>query len=118
MAKYPELDLAFAVPNGAAMGGGKVGAIRANTLKAEGLRPGTPDLVIPSPRGGYFGVFLEMKTKTGKLSENQSQFLEQAKKYGYYCVVAYGADEAIQHLESYLNKPYTKVERKKKKKMR
>lgn len=106
-AKYPELDLAFAVPNGSMLGGGRVGAIRANRLKSEGLRPGTPDLMIPSARGGYFGVFLEMKTKTGKLSENQEQFITKAEKYGYMCFVAYGADEAIEMLEGYLKKPYT-----------
>lgn len=106
-AKHPELDLTFAVPNGAMLGGGRIGAIRANTLKAEGLRPGAPDLVIPSARGGYFGVFLEMKTKTGKLSENQEQFIVNAEKQGYMCFVAYGADEAIEMLEGYLKKPYT-----------
>lgn len=106
-AKYPELDLTFAVPNGAMLGGGKIGAIRANVLKAEGMRPGAPDLVIPSARGGYFGVFLEMKTKTGKLSENQEQFIVEAEKQGYMCFVAYGADEAIEMLEGYLKKPYT-----------
>ena len=108
---YPELDLVFSVPNGAMMGGGRQGAIRANILKAEGMRPGTPDLVIPSPRGGYFGMFLEMKTKKGKLSENQEQFIDQAKYYGYHCVVAYGADEAIEYLKEYLSQPYTQAER-------
>jgi hypothetical protein len=106
--KYPELDLVFAVPNGAMLGGGRIGAIRANALKAEGMRPGAPDLVIPSARGGYFGVFLEMKTKKGKLSENQEQFIVQAEKQGYMCFVAYGAEEAIEMLEGYLKKPYTK----------
>lgn len=111
--KYPELDLAFAVPNGAPLGGGKLGAIRANALKAEGLRPGTPDLVIPSPRGGYFGLFIEMKARKGTLSENQEQFLAQAERYGYMCFVAYGADEAIEFLEKYLNEPYTQAKREK-----
>ena len=106
---YPELDLAYAVPNGAMLGGGRIGAIRANALKAEGLRPGVSDIVVPSPRGGYFGMYLEMKTKTGTLSENQKEFLFQVKKYGYFGAVAYGADEAIEILEGYLKKPYTKA---------
>jgi len=106
---YPELDLTFAVPNGAMLGGGRIGAIRANSLKAEGMRPGAPDLVIPSPRGGYFGLFIEMKTKSGRLSDNQEEFIVEAEKYGYQCFVAYGSDEAIEFLEIYLSKPYTVV---------
>lgn len=108
---YPELDLVFAVPNGARLSSGKdrrLAAIRANILKAEGMRPGAPDLVIPSPRGGYFGLFLEMKSMTGTTSENQEQFIEQARRYGYACYVARGAGDAIDYLESYLSKPYTK----------
>lgn len=107
---YPELDLVFSVPNGAMMGGGRIGAMRANILKAEGMRPGAPDLVIPSPRGGYFGMFLEMKAKKGRLSDNQEQFIVQAEKYGYFCAVAYGADEAIEMLTNYLSQPPTKPE--------
>ena len=38
MSKYPELDLIFAIPNGAMLGGGKIGAIRMNSLKAEGSK--------------------------------------------------------------------------------
>jgi hypothetical protein len=110
--KYPELDLVFAVPNGARLASGRdrrLAAIRANMLKAEGMRPGTPDLVIPSPRGGYFGMFLEMKAVGGVVSENQSQFMAQAEKYGYFCAVAEGADAAIEILEWYLDMPYTQA---------
>jgi len=109
ISKYPELDLSFAPQNGAMMGGGRIGAIRANSAKAAGMRPGVPDLVIPSPRGGKFGLFIEMKTKIGRLHENQEQFIVQAEKYGYLCFVAYGADEAIDFLEKYLSQPYTVI---------
>lgn len=108
--KYPELDLVFSVPNGARLASGRdkrLAAIRANYLKAEGMRPGAPDLVIPSPRGGYHGMFLEMKAMGGTLKENQEQFIVEAERYNYFCAVAYGADEAIEILQHYLERPYT-----------
>jgi hypothetical protein len=102
MRTYPELDLIFAIPNGAMLGGGKVGAIRANALKAEGLRPGVCDLFLPVARGKWHGFFIEMKTQIGKLSDNQKEFIAGVEKQGYYTAVCYGADEAIEQLIFYL----------------
>ena len=99
---WPELDLIFAVPNGAMLGGGRVGAIRMNALKAEGLRPGVCDLMLPAPRGEWHGMFIEMKTKTGTLSENQKEFIAAVEKQGYYTAVCYGAEDAIEQLTFYL----------------
>lgn len=110
--KWPELDLIFAVPNGARLASGRdnrTAAIRMNLLKAEGLRPGASDLVLPSARGGYFGLFLEMKSGSGELSENQKQFLEGIERFGYFGAVAYGADEAIEILQHYLEQPRTEA---------
>ena len=101
--EYPELDLIFAIPNGAMLGGGRIGAIRANSLKAEGMRPGVADLFLPSPHGKWHGMFIEMKTKIGKLSENQKEFIAGVEAQGYYTAVCYGADEAIEQLAYYLN---------------
>lgn len=100
--RYPELDLIFAVPNGAALGGGKIGGIRMNTLKAEGLRPGVCDLMLPVARGGYHGAFLEMKAIGGRLSDNQREFIAGVEAQGYWTAVCYGADEAIEQIEFYL----------------
>jgi hypothetical protein len=107
LAQYPELDLIHAIANGAMLGGGRIGAIRMNALKAEGLRPGVLDLFLPCARGGAFGMYIEMKTKTGKLSDNQKEFIVNVEKEGYVCFVAYGADEAIEFLEKYLAQPRT-----------
>jgi hypothetical protein len=96
------LDLIFAVPNGAMLGGGRVGAIRMNALKAEGLRPGVCDLVLPVARGDWHGMFIEMKTATGTLSENQKEFIAAVEKQGYYTAVCYGADDAIEQITFYM----------------
>ena len=97
MGKYPELDLIFAVPNGAS-----TGPIGKNSLKREGLRPGVCDLFLPCARGGFHGMFIEMKAHSGKLSENQEQFIAAVEKQGYYTAVCWGAQEAINQLEYYL----------------
>ena len=108
LAQYPELDLLFAVPNGAMLGGGKMGAIRMSSLKAEGLRPGVCDLCLPVARRGFHGAFIEMKTETGTLSENQKEFINAVERQRYFTAVCYGADDAIKTLEWYLEKGQTK----------
>jgi hypothetical protein len=100
--RYPELDLIFAVPNGAMLGGGKVGAMRMKYLKAEGLRPGVCDLMLPVPRGIYHGAFFEIKTLTGKVSENQEQFIKSVEELGYFAPVCWGADDAINNIQYYM----------------
>lgn len=102
MRRHPELDLLFAIPNGAMLGGGRIGAIRMNALKAEGLRPGVPDLFLPVARRGYHGMFIEMKTSKGKPSDNQLEFIRAVEVQGYFCAVCYGADEAINIIEWYM----------------
>lgn len=94
----------FAVPNGANLGGTdnqRFGQI--NKLKAEGLQPGCPDLIIAAARGGYHACALEMKSLKGKLSENQEQFLARLEEAGWYTIVGIGADDAIQSLTEYLS---------------
>ena len=101
-AKYPMLDLIFAIPNGAMLGGGRVGAIRANILKAEGMRPGVSDLFLPCARGKYHGLFLETKTNKGVVSDNQKEFIAGVETQGYYAVVCHGASELIEATQWYL----------------
>lgn len=101
--KYPDA-LFWSTPNGSMLGGGRIGAIRMNALKAEGLLPGVSDLIIFEPRGGWSCMFLEMKrSKGGVLSENQAWFIAQVEARGAYTVVAEGADEAIEFIDDYLN---------------
>jgi hypothetical protein len=95
----------FAVPNGAKLGGTKAQRFgMVNKLKREGMTPGAPDIIILAPRGQYHGCLLEMKrVKGGKLSDNQREFLARAEQAGYYTIVGYGAESAIQLLEEYLS---------------
>lgn len=111
----PEVHpLFFAVPNGVHIAGSdKVRAMKMNKLKKEGFTPGVADTEFLSARGGYFGIVMEFKTtdrrneQDGGLTEGQAEFLEAARLEGFKSVVAYGADEAQQYVEEYMNMPRT-----------
>jgi hypothetical protein len=76
--KYPELNLMFAVPNG-----GERNIIVASRLKAEGVKSGVSDIMLPVARCGFSGLFLEMKKPGGKESDNQKAFGASVVKEGY-----------------------------------
>lgn len=111
--------LLFAVPNGSALGTGKEDwqvkqrVMRGKRLKAEGLRPGTPDVFLAVPRRPapivpgattkhYDGLFVEMKTAKGKVSDEQEAFFGYAMARGYKCVVARSCEEAVKEISNYL----------------
>jgi len=96
--KYPELDLLFHIPNG-----GSRNKLEAYNLKKQGVKAGVPDLCLPVARGGYHGLFIEMKAGKNKTSENQEEWLENLQKQGYSAAVCYGFEEAKKVILKYLN---------------
>jgi hypothetical protein len=97
-------DYLAAVPN-AGKRSARVGA----NLKAEGLRPGFPDLVLTLPgrgyQAGYRALFIEMKRKGAPESDvrpNQREWLERLNKEGYFAYVARGFEEARELILWYL----------------
>ena len=97
-ATLPQLELLFAIANG-----GERHQIVAAKLKAEGVKPGAPDLCLPVARGGFHGLYLELKRRGGgRLSPEQKIWLERLQEQGYRATVAYGWDDARQIIESYL----------------
>jgi len=93
----PELQFLFHIPNESV--GGQGWRIRNRQL---GVKSGVPDLMLPIPSHGYHGLFIEMKTKTGRLSEHQRRWIEALNKFGYLAVVAHGWEEAKCSILSYL----------------
>ena len=55
--RHPNAAKLFAIPNG-----GHRNVVVAGKLKAEGVRPGIPDLCFPEARGGYFGLWASLQT--------------------------------------------------------
>lgn len=95
---WPELGLLHAIPNG----GHRHIAI-AQKLKAEGVRPGVPDLCLPVPKGGYHGLYIEMKrAKGGQVSSKQKTWLKALNAQGYLAVACPGFEAAKTAIEKYL----------------
>ena len=95
--KYPELAMLFHIPNG-----GKRDARTAAILKRQGVKAGVPDLCLPVPRGGYHGLFIELKAKGGRLSDNQERWIKALTIEGYKAIVCYGHEEATEALANYI----------------
>ncbi len=88
----------FACPNGGARD-----AITGSLLKAEGVRPGAPDLILAAPTPAFSGLFVEMKKlDAGKPSDDQRAFIDYLLGVGYSASVHYGAASAIKAIEEYL----------------
>lgn len=100
--RFPELKLLFHVPNG-----GKRNAAEAARFKAMGVKPGVPDLCLPVPRGGYAGMYVEMKYGKNKPTDNQRLWIEDLKAQGYKVDVCWSGREATKMIEEYLNQPRT-----------
>ena len=101
-ASLPDLDLLYAIPNGARTTMGM-----AKKLKAEGVKTGVPDLCLPVARGGYHALYIEMKRqRLGQLSPAQRHWGDLLRAQGNLVVVAKGADRATELLAAYLAGTY------------
>ena len=80
---------------------GKRSLSYAARMKRMGLRSGFPDLLVPLARGGYHGLFIEMKYGKNKTTKEQKEWLDRLSAEGYACAVCYNAAEAIKTIESY-----------------
>ena len=96
-AKHPQLTMMFAIPNG-----GQRNIVTATKLKAEGVKSGVPDIMLAFPSKHAHGLFIELKSANGKVSENQREWLGALSSSGYQCNVCYSFDEAKKVIEEYL----------------
>lgn len=82
---------------------GKRHPLEGMAQKALGLNPSASDYLITSKIPNYpnvRGVFLEMKTLTGNVTEGQEEFINSQKEEDYMGTVCYGADDAIKFMQS------------------
>lgn len=97
--RYPELQLLHHVPNE-----GKRSKASGGRLRSEGLKRGVPDLFLPVARGGYHGLFMELKRrKGGKVSDDQKRWIAALQEQGYRAIVCYGWEEAAREMKRYLD---------------
>jgi hypothetical protein len=98
--KYEELNLLFAIPNGAFFfNNWKV----INKMKEEGLKSGVPDVFLPVSNKVNGGLWIEMKVGSNKPSDAQKEWLSNLQEQGYQCNVCYSAEEAIEVICEYLD---------------
>jgi len=93
---YPELKLAFAIPNG-----GLRDKVTAARLKAEGAKAGVWDIFLPVPRCLCHGLFIEMKVGDNTLTKKQEEFANKLN-FWYEFVECYSWEEARDALISYI----------------
>lgn len=100
-ARMPEVaDLIFHVPNG----GHRVKAVAAK-LKAQGVKAGIPDLVLPMARGGFFGLYIEFKATPpydAAISDSQHERIRKLNAQGYLAVVCRGHFDTMEQIRAYL----------------
>ena len=94
--KYPLLNMLHCSLNGV-----KLSGTQAKIAKGQGMLSGVPDLFLPVPRQSFHGLYIEMKSEKGRLTENQQWFLTNAESVGYKTVVCYNAKEAIAAIQAY-----------------
>ena len=97
--RYPHLaGVFFAFPNG-----GKRDKVTAARLKAEGVLPGVPDLLLAVPRGDKAGLWVEMKDlKKGTVKPEQKTMHANLIEQGYAVAVARGYEAAKAVILNYL----------------
>jgi hypothetical protein len=100
----PELGLLFAIPNG----GQRAPAVAAR-MKAEGVKAGVPDMMLPVQSRGSAGLFIELKRlkATGKarglVSANQDDWIKALRHKGYFCGECWGWESARDILLWYID---------------
>lgn len=97
--KYPELALMYHIPNG-----GSRNKVEAARLKGQGVKAGIPDIFLPVARGGYHGLYIEMKRqKGGVVSVDQKRMINALRLQGYCVQVCTGFQNAADYIEKYLS---------------
>ena len=104
--QYPALTLYHHIPNG-----GLRDKRTAARLIWQGVHSGVPDVFIPAARGGYHGIYIELKTGANKPTPKQNEFMSGAMAGGYYCAVCYGWPCAAAVIEDYLSMPALREQR-------
>jgi len=101
-------DYLFAVPNG----GYYLKPGMAMKMKRMGTKAGVPDLILAVPTTKYHGLFIEMKRRKqdygppsrvkSSMAQSQIEFIDLMLSMGYFASFAFGATEAIEIIQGYL----------------
>lgn len=70
--------------------------------KSMGVQTGAPDIFLAVPAGGYHGMFVELKTKKGRATAEQVEYIKMAREMGYKAEICHGYEEAERVFREYL----------------
>ena len=101
--RFPELQLWYSVPNGSH----KSPAAR-SLHKRTGLKSGVPDTHLPVAKGIHAGLWIEFKSKVGKVSPTQKEWAEKLLVQGHEVKVCRTWTDAANATIDYLNLPLKK----------
>lgn len=98
LVRYPVLEWLIHPPNG-----GKRPKGEAGKLKAMGVKPGVPDLILPLSCGQWKGLAIELKSPTNKTSAAQAAWLARLEADGWLVGVVRTLDGAIEIIKQFLD---------------
>lgn len=81
--------------------GGSRNIIEATKLKAMGVKPGVPDVLIFNKKRGYSGLAIELKVKYNNVTLAQIDFLERLSAEGWHTLVSWSLDEVCDTIDWY-----------------
>lgn len=87
----------YAVPNG-----GKRNAREGARLKAQGVKAGVNDLVLPIAAGGYGGLYVELKVGKNTLTDSQREFHQRLTEGGQCVGTCWTFEQAMQVISCYM----------------
>ena len=108
--QIPELRMLLAIPNGGSRSyrvdkNGKRYSPEGKRLKREGVKRGVPDLLFPVKRLNCSGLWIEMKTKTGRMSAAQKMWAAAIIEQGFAVKLCRDSESAIKAIMHYLLLP-------------
>lgn len=98
--KHPKLKRMFAIPNG-----GLRNKLVAKKLKAEGVKAGVLDILLPVKTACFPGLFIEMKFGKNTLTDNQKVWKKWFEEEDFKTAVCYSWIEAVTVVVEYLDLP-------------
>jgi hypothetical protein len=97
---HPAASLIFAIPNQLDQRLQRKGTL--SKRRRMGVKGGAPDLFLAFPASGYHGLFLEVKTPTGTISQNQLECCNKLQVNGYCVVIVRDFNLGVYAINRYL----------------
>lgn len=109
--RYYDLKFLRSFPNGG-MRPGKINPKTgsryspvAQRMQREGVAPGPMDIILPTRRGAYTGLWFEFKVPGKKMTPEQLEYATYLTGQGWYCGTWFDAVEAWADVKRYLEQP-------------